>query len=117
MIPINRIKNILRRLEQEGEFKEAYLGIDGFDNYALKYMNIDYKSETGIYVDKVDQTSPAFEKIYEGDIITQIDDLEIAKMQDINEYLYTKNPKDKIKIHLIRGTKELEVTCELGSKK
>ena len=34
-------------------------------------------------------------------------------MQELSEYLYTKNPGDKVKLNVIRGTKTLEVECEL----
>lgn len=113
VIPINRIKNILNRFKEDGEFEEAYLGIYGFDNDVLKYLNLDYNSNIGIYVEKVSENSPADKEILSGDIVTMIDDYELSSMQELSEYLYTKNVGDTVKLQGIRGTKQFEVECIL----
>lgn len=58
IIPINRIKNVIERLKENENFKEAYLGIYGFDNNSIKYLVEDYPLKLGIYVDKVSKNSP-----------------------------------------------------------
>ena len=113
VIPINRIKPILERLKEDKAFKEAYLGIYGFDNNVLKYLNPDYSLGIGVYIEKISEDSPVYNEIQVGDIITKIDDYELSKMQELSEYLYTKNPKDKVVLNVIRGTKEFEVECKL----
>jgi len=113
IIPINRIKNIIERLKEDGEFKEAYLGVYGFDNDVLKYLNLDYTSAVGVYIEKILEDSPVFEKMEKGDILTKIDDYEISTMQELSEYLYLKNPKDKVLLKVIRGTKEMDIECIL----
>lgn len=116
VVPINRVKNIINRVKNENSFEEAYLGIYGFDNSVLKYMNSDYKTNIGIYIEKIEKDSPVYEQILSGDIITKIDDFELSSMQELSEYLYTKNPGDKVKLNVIRGTKSFEVECELKKK-
>jgi serine protease Do len=117
VIPINRIKNILTRFGNEKNFEEATLGIYGFDNDVLKYLKSDYSFNIGVYIEKVEDDSPANGRIFQGDIITKIDDYELSSMQEFSEYLYTKNVGDSVKLHVIRGTKEFDVQCILSSKK
>jgi serine protease Do len=117
VIPINRIKNILARFEEDKEFEEAYLGIYGFDNDVLKYLNVEYASNIGVYIEKIEKSSPVYEKILPGDIITKIDDYEVSTMQEVSEYLYTKNVGDTITIYGISGTKEFAQECTLINKK
>jgi S1-C subfamily serine protease len=117
VIPINRIKNILNRLENEDKFEEAYLGIYGFDNDVLKYLNTDYTLNIGVYIEKIEEDSPVFEKVLVGDIITKIDDCELRTMQELSEYLYSKNVGDKVEISVIRDAKELKIDCILEKKK
>lgn len=117
VIPINRIKNILNRFKEDEEFEEAFLGIYGFDNDVLKYLNSEYTSNLGVYIEKIDNDSPVFEKILVSDIITMIDDVELTSMQDLSEYLYTKNVGDKVRIQGLRGSKVIDIECNLKRKK
>ena len=107
IIPINRIKNIINRLKEDENYKEAYLGIHGFDNSVLKYLVPDYSLKLGIYVEQIEEDSPAIEKILPGDILTKIDDYELSSFQELSEYLYLKSPKEKVNLTIIRGTKEI----------
>lgn len=46
----------------------------------------------------------------EGDIITQIDGIDINKMTELREYLYGKKPGDKVVLSVEDGeSKELEI--------
>lgn len=116
VIPINRIKNIINRLKEDEEYKEAYLGINGFDNNVLKYLVPEYNFKLGIYVENIEEDSPAYEQILSGDIITKIDDYELSTFQELSEYLYLKSPKDKITLTIIRGTKEITLDIILKEK-
>ena len=116
IIPINRIKNILDRLKEEENYKEAYLGIYGFDNNVLKYLLPEYSLKLGIFVEKIEENSPCYEQVLSGDIITKIDDYELSNFQELSEYLYLKNPKDKVVLTIIRGTKEITVDVVLKEK-
>lgn len=61
VIPINRVKNIIQKLEQTGEFNEAYLGVNGFDYDVVKYLNLGVDIEYGVYIEQILEDSPAFE--------------------------------------------------------
>lgn len=116
VIPINRIKNIINSLKENENFKEAYLGVHGFDNNFLKYLIPDYSLKLGIYVEKIDENSPVYDKVFPEDIITKIDDYELSTFQELSEYLYSKSPKDKVTLTIIRGTKEMTLDVTLKEK-
>lgn len=113
VVPINRIKNILNRLKEDENFEEPYLGIYGFDNNVLKYLIDDYNLKLGIYVEKVEEDSPAFEKVFQGDIITKIDDYELSSFEELIEYLYLKNPQEIVNLTILRGIKQININIIL----
>ena len=116
-VPVNIVKPIINKLINEGKFEEAWLGIYGYDKEAIKYLDSELEIENGIYVAQVAVDGPLVNlDIKEGDIITKIDDTEISKMNDLKKYIYSKNPKDIVKLHLQRNGKESEVEVELASK-
>ena len=117
VIPINRIKNIIETLEEDNEFEEAYLGIYGFDSNVIEYLDLGLENQSGVYIEKIDENSPAYNKVLSGDIITIIDEIEITRMQDLSSYIYTKSPNDTINLTIIRDSKQIEVEITLDSKK
>ena len=116
-VPINIIKPILEKLVSSGKFEEAYLGIYGYDKEVIPYLNSDLKIDKGVYIASIQPDGPLYNKeIKVGDIITRIDDIEVYKMNDLKKYIYTKSPKDKIKLTIRRVNLEFEIEIELGSK-
>ena len=114
VIPINRVKNIIQKFKQEEEFSEAYLGVYGFDYNVIQYLNSNIEIESGVYIEQISEDSPAIDLIESGDIIRAIDGEEIFKMQELVEYLYSKNKGDAVILDVLRGTEELEVTIVLN---
>ena len=114
-IPINIVKPIIEKLNLSGKFEEAYLGIFAYDSSVIPYLNKDIEINKGVYIEKIYEDGPANQsELKEKDIITKIDNKEINKMSDLQEYLYTKNPNDKINIIIIRNGKEknIDITLE-----
>lgn len=116
-VPVNIVKPIINKLINDGKFEEAWLGIYGYDKEAIKYLDSELEIENGIYVAQVAANGPLVNlDVKEGDIITKIDDTQISKMNDLKKYIYSKNPKDIVKLYLQRNGKESEVEVELASK-
>ena len=116
-VPINIIKPILEKLVENGKFEEAYLGIYGYDKEVIPYLNSNINIETGIYIASVQADGPLYNKeISVGDIITKIDGIEINKMNDLKKYIYSKKPKDEVKLTIRRLNLEYEIKIELGNK-
>ena len=116
-IPINIIKPVIEKIVETGEFEEAYLGIFAYDREVIPYLNNGINFEKGIYVAQIDKAGPAKNsELKIGDIITKIDEEEINKMSELRRYIYTKNPKDKIKLTILRNNKQIEIELTLGKK-
>lgn len=116
-VPINLIKPIIERIKNEGNFKEASIGIYAYDKEVIQYLKEDLKFDTGIYVVSVNVGGSAYAKgLKNGDIITKIDDVELNKMSDLRKYIYTKNVGDKVMLMVLRNGKNFGVEIELGRK-
>ena len=107
---------IIKKLANNGEFKEASLGIYAYDKEVVRYLN-NLKINTGIYVVSIDKLGPAYGKgLLVGDIITKIDSVTVEKVNDLRKYIYTKEIGDEIILTVDRKGKELEIKMNLGAK-
>lgn len=114
-VPINVVKPIIEKYSTTGSFEEPTIGISGYDKDIIPYIDKTLKLESGIYIEGVTAKSPAENSgLKVGDIILKIDDKSINRMNDIKEYIYTKNPGDTIKIEYRRGnnTNTVNLTLE-----
>lgn len=113
-VPINVVKPIIDELEKNEKFEEAILGIYAYDKSVIPYLNSNVSIDTGIYVSQVDKYGPSGKTgLKVGDIIVSIDDIEIDKMIELREYIYSKKPGEEIKLKLQSGS---EITVILGKK-
>ena len=116
-VPINIVKPIINELVNNGKFDEAWLGIYGYDKEAIKYLDSNLHIESGIYIAKIVNNSPLQNlDVKEGDIITQIDDTKINKMNDLKKYIYTKKPNDFVTLHMQRNGKIFTIDVKLANK-
>ena len=116
-VPINIVKPILERLVENGKFEEAYLGIYGYDKEVIPYLDSSLEINSGVYVATIQADGPLFNKeLMVGDIITQIDETNINKMNDLKKYIYTKKPGDKVSLKVKRGNVEFQMEVTLGQK-
>ena len=116
-IPINIIKPVIESYIQNNKFDEAYLGIFAYDTEVNKYLNSNLDFENGIYVVKISTDGPVVRSgLKVGDIITKIDDLNINKMSELRNYIYTKTPGDKVSLIINRNNKEYKIEITLGKR-
>lgn len=109
-VPINVVKPIIEKFEKKDEFIEATLGIYAYDSSIMSYVNSNILIDKGIYIAQINDYGPCGKKgIKVGDIITSIDDIEINKMIELREYIYTKSPGDEVLLKLYDG-KEIKIT-------
>ena len=119
--PINIIKPILNSYLNSGEYTQATLGVFAYDKNIIPYINQDLglnlNLESGIYVAKVVKNSPAYKAgLEEGDIIISIDDVNLSKMRELREYIYSKKPGDEVKIKYLKNNKKYEINVKLVKK-
>ena len=119
-IPINIIKPIIESFKNTGTFEEATIGIYAYDKEVIPYLDSSYNTinfDTGIYVAQIIKNGPADNtELKEGDIITSIDGKELNTMNDLREYIYTKNPNDEVTLKVTRGKLTKEIKLVLGKK-
>ena len=116
-VPVNVVKPIIEKYSTTGNFDEPTIGISGYDKDIIPYIDKTLKLDSGIYIENVTAQSPAENSgLKSGDIILKIDDKAINTMNDIKEYIYTKNPGDVIKVEYRRGNIPYVVNLTLGKR-
>ena len=113
-IPTDDAVVIIDELISKGKIERPLIGISGIDidEATAKRNNLN----TGIYIAQISANSPAAQAgLQKGDIIIGVDGQEIKTMEKLNEYKNTKKIGDKIKIKILRSSKEQEVEVTLGS--
>lgn len=113
-IPINVIKPIIEKLKSTGKVEKTTLGIYAYDSEVAEYMNLKNKVTSGIYITDVLENGPAYKSdLKVGDIIISIDGKRIKTINDLREYIYSKNLGDVIKLKFLRMQKEREANVVL----
>ena len=111
-IPSNTSKNIVDQIIEKGSFSQVVLGINGIDLDIYKQYtnNRSIEASKGVYVAEALKNSSADKAgLKSGDVITQIDDVEIDSMNKLQQTLITKRVGEKGKIKIIRNNKELDL--------
>ena len=113
-IPTDDAITIIDELMSKGQIERPLIGISGIDldSTTAKRNNL----QEGIYIAQVASNSPASQAgLQKGDIIIGVDDKETKTMEQLNEYKNTKKIGDKIKLKIVRASKEQEVELTLAS--
>ena len=120
-VPINLIKPIIESFVQTGEFKEATLGMYGFDREVIPYLDADINfngEKGGIYIAKVVTDGPLYRaSVKAGDILLKIDGIDVNKITTLRSYIYTKKPEDVVNLTILRNNKETNVTVTLKERR
>jgi len=116
-IPVNQIKPIVEKIVETGSFVEPYLGIAGYDREMTANVASEVFISKGIFVDSVDNNSPAERSgIKRGDILLTIDEIEINTLCKMREILFTRDVGERITVTLKRGDEILETSVQLSEK-
>lgn len=105
-IPINIAKPVVESIVEKGRFDKPYLGIEGIDREMAELINLNVSVESGIYVAKVENQSPASKAgIREQDIITKIAGQQVNSMAKLRQILYNLGVGNPIDIEIMRTGK------------
>lgn len=116
-IPINVIKPVIESFIQNGSFEEATLGIYAYDSEVAEYMKLKNKSSSGIYISQILPNGPASNSdLKVGDLITNIDGKRLKTINDLREYIYSKEPEDETVLKVMRDQREIEISVIFGKK-
>ena len=120
-VPSNSLSGILEDLKRPGEFSRPWIGISG-QPVSQVTDALDLSIESGIYVRQVFADSPASRVGLRpdrcarnicggGDVITSVDDFDLANVADMVSYLNRFRPGDSVTITVVRNheVQEIEV--------
>ena len=117
-IPSNDAQNIIKQLESDGKVTRPALGIQmvNLSNVGasdLRKLNIPSGLTSGVVVRSVQSNMPANGHLQKYDVITKVDDKEIASSTDLQHALYTHAIGDTIKVTYYRNGKEETTSIKL----
>ena len=85
-IPIDKVRLIAEDLLAYGKVHPAYMGIRVQDLTPSLKKSLDYRYTTGAVIFKVDEKSPADEKLFPGDILVEINENVISGRRGFAAY-------------------------------
>ena len=117
-IPSNDAQNIIKQLESDGKVTRPALGIQmvNLSNVGasdLRKLNIPSGLTSGVVVRSVQNNMPANGHLQKYDVITKVDDKEIASSTDLQHDLYNHAIGDTIKVTYYRNGKEETTSIKL----
>ena len=116
-IPVNAVIPILKKVIDNGDIRETYIGLFAYDKEVTRYLNNDMKIEKGVYVSTVDEDGPAYKSgIRVGNIITNIDGKDINTMLQLRTHIHSKLPGDTIKVTQIANGRMETINVILNNK-
>ena len=115
-VPSNNARKIVEDILEFGDVQRGILGIRGADvNNLPQNMGVDLTQ--GIYVSQVEEgTGAAAAGLREGDIIREIDNIQIRKFADLTGYIGSKRPDDVVALRVIRNGKEQVINVTLSKQ-
>jgi len=116
-VPIDIAMDVLQSLVETGTVERGYLGIvpENLSPEIKKALN--YPHETGVYIMRVEEKTPADEAgLAEGDIILRIDDKKIEDVGILRKIVASKNPNEKVKVTIWRNGEEKTLTVRMGKR-
>jgi len=103
-IPVNIVKKIIADVIEYGEVQRAYIGISIQDIDGEKAKELRLEKIEGVYVSGATEGGAAKEAgINEGDIVTNIGQLPVNSVAELQEQVSKYRPGDKIDVSVIRN--------------
>ena len=120
-VPSNTVKGLLPELVKPIELKRPWIGIQG--TAVTKDLSDQWGFPRGVYITGVLESSPADRVGLDpfrtrtgrdsGDIITAIDGVPVASVEERVSYLNSKRPGDQVKLSVYRNSRTVEVPIVL----
>ncbi|MDP4239206.1 MAG: Do family serine endopeptidase [Bacteroidota bacterium] len=116
-VPVSIVQKVVADLRKYSVVQRAVLGIEIRDitNDLAKEKKL--KTLEGAYVGKVGESSAAKKAgVKEGDIINNVNGIEVKSVSELQEQIGRYRPGDKITIAIIRDNKEQKLNVELKNQ-
>jgi serine protease Do len=117
-IPSNTVRKIVEDLILYGRVSRSWLGIMGMDidkNIARRYgLSVD----NGVGIADVARDGPARRAgLRAGDVITKLDEKNVASVKDLRRLIRTKKPGEKMTIEIVRDGRAYRTEVVLSEEK
>jgi serine protease Do len=114
-IPVNMAKHVMESLIDSGKVVRGWLGVAIQPVTEEAARSFGYKSTDGALVGGVEDGTPAGKAgIRQGDIITQIDDLQIKNVNQLRNHIAALKPGTSVRIKLFRNGDTESVKVKIG---
>jgi serine protease Do len=115
-IPSNMAKEISESLIQHGKVVRGYMGVNIQDITPDMVKNLKLKEQTkGAIVTDVVSGGPAEKAgVQQGDIIVKFDGNTVESSSQLRNLVAQTDPGSTVKVMLLRNSKEMELTLEVG---
>ncbi|MFL2628313.1 MAG: S1C family serine protease [Candidatus Marisimplicoccus sp.] len=113
-IPSNIVRKIFEDILEYGDVQKGLLGVRGIALKSSYSKQLNLTDTEGFYIDIIEPGFGAdLAGLKKGDIIKQIDGININKFSDLSGYLSTKRPGDKVSVTYSRENKLNRTTVTL----
>lgn len=113
-VPSNITRKIIEDIMQFGNVQRGILGVEGRELNGAFAKELKILESEGVYVNRVSKKSGAeFAGIQKGDVIVKLDNQNIGTMAELQGYINSKRPNDKVQVTYIRDAKTVIVPVTL----
>ncbi len=106
-VPSNIAKKVVEDIMEFGNVQNGILGITGSELNSKSAEKFGVNETEGFYVNEVLENSGAHRAgLISGDIIKQLDDINISKFSDLKGFLNTKSTNDIVNVKVLRNGTE-----------
>jgi len=116
-IPVSIVQKVVADLRQYGVAQRAILGVEIKDIDSQLAKDKKLKTLEGAYVNKVnDQSAAKNAGVKEGDIINNVNGVQVKSSTELQEQIGRYRPGDKITVTVIRDNSEEKLKVELKNR-
>lgn len=116
-VPANLMKKVISDLTKYGEVQRGLLGVNIADVNSQLADKEGLKDVRGVYVVKVNPNSAAEEAgVKDKDVIIKVDDVIVNSSSELQEQVGKRSPGEKVKLLLMRDSKEITVEATLRNR-
>ena len=117
-IPINVAKPIVEQIKASGNYERPYIGISGISlqeqqQYSSDALIEQFGTDKGIYVASVSPNGGAAAGLQQGDIITEVNGVEVGTMNKLNQELVQYAIGDSVTLTVMRDKTEQTFDVQL----
>ena len=116
-VPSNIAKKVVEDIMEYGNVQKGILGINAVRLNTPYALEKGLNEIEGVYVEAVEEDSGAEDAgLRSGDIIKQVDNINVRKFPDLTGYISTKRPGDEINVAIERDGEQLIIPVTLKKR-